>query len=49
MRFYRWLLGLCPSSLRREYGAAMEETFSRRLADAVQWVGGGTCRSGDAR
>ena len=34
MRFYRWLLGLCPTSLRREYGTAMEETFTRRLEDA---------------
>jgi hypothetical protein len=34
MRLYRWLLWLCPAALRREYGAAMEETFARRLADA---------------
>src|SRR6266536_1468221 len=34
MRLYRWLLHLCPATLRRDYGAAMEETFARRLADA---------------
>jgi putative ABC transport system permease protein len=34
MRVYRWLLRLYPAALRREYGAAMEETFARRLADA---------------
>lgn len=34
MRLYRWLLWLCPARLRHEYGAAMEETFARRLADA---------------
>ena len=34
MRFYRWLLGLCPATMTREYGAAMEETFARRLEDA---------------
>src|SRR2546428_660155 len=34
MRLYRWLLRLCPAALRREYGAAMEETFARRMADA---------------
>ena len=34
MRMYRWLLRLCPRALRAEYGAAMEETFARRLADA---------------
>jgi hypothetical protein len=33
MRLYRWLLALCPASLRREYGAAMEETFARRCGD----------------
>lgn len=33
MRFYRFLLRLCPASLRNEYGAAMEKTFARRLAD----------------
>jgi hypothetical protein len=34
MRLYRWLLRLCPASLRREYGGAMEETFARRLSDS---------------
>jgi predicted permease len=34
MRVYRWLLRLAPAPLRREYGAAMEEMFARRLADA---------------
>jgi putative ABC transport system permease protein len=34
MRLYRCLLRLCPASLRRDYGAAMEETFARRMADA---------------
>lgn len=34
MRFYRRLLSLCPMPLRREYGAAMEDTFARRMADA---------------
>jgi hypothetical protein len=34
MRPYRFLLRLCPEALRREYGAAMEETFARRLMDA---------------
>jgi putative ABC transport system permease protein len=34
MRIYRLLLWLCPSSLRREYGAAMEETFALRIDDA---------------
>src|SRR5687767_9676159 len=34
MRIYRWLLRLCPHPLRRDYGAAMEEMFLRRLADA---------------
>jgi len=34
MRLYRWLLRLCPKAFREEYGAAMEETFVRRLADA---------------
>jgi putative ABC transport system permease protein len=34
MRVYRWLLRLYPAALRCEYGAAMEETFARRLADA---------------
>lgn len=31
---YRCLLRLCPAALRRDYGAAMEETFARRMADA---------------
>ena len=34
MRMYRWLLRLSPEALRREYGAAMEEMFARRLAEA---------------
>ena len=34
MRAYRWLVRLCPEALRREYGAAMEETIENRLADA---------------
>jgi putative ABC transport system permease protein len=45
MRLYRWLLRLCSPWFAREYGAAMEETFARRLADArrisrgrVAWV-----------
>ena len=36
MRLYRWLLQLSPPSLRREYGAAMEEMFARRMAEARQ-------------
>jgi predicted permease len=34
MRIYRLLLWLCPSSLRREYGAAMEETLALRVTEA---------------
>jgi putative ABC transport system permease protein len=34
MRLYRWLLRHSATSLTREYGLAMEETFARRLADA---------------
>jgi putative ABC transport system permease protein len=34
MRLYRLLLRLYPASWRREYGAAMEETFAWRVADA---------------
>ena len=34
MRIYRWLVRCCPDALRREYGAAMEETMASRLADA---------------
>jgi putative ABC transport system permease protein len=34
MRMYRWLLRLSPSSLRRDYGSAMEEMFARRMAEA---------------
>src|SRR5213594_3785827 len=34
VRLYRWLIRLSPTALRREYGAAMEETFARRLNDA---------------
>src|SRR5262245_49847914 len=33
-RLYQWLIRLSPASLRHEYGAAMEETFARRLNDA---------------
>src|SRR6266571_1271451 len=34
VRVYRWLIRLSPAALRREYGAAMEETFARRWNDA---------------
>src|SRR5438128_10946883 len=34
VRLYRWLIRLSPAALRREYGAAMEETFVRRWNDA---------------
>jgi predicted permease len=34
MLLYRLLLRLCPARMRREYGAAMEEMFARRLEDA---------------
>src|SRR5262249_54160760 len=34
MRIYRWLLRLCPAALRRDYEAAMVDTFVLRLADA---------------
>jgi putative ABC transport system permease protein len=34
MRVYRWLVRLCPEALRRDYGAAMEETMANRLAAA---------------
>jgi putative ABC transport system permease protein len=34
MRLYRWLLQLSPEPLRRDYGAAMEEMFARRLNEA---------------
>src|SRR5712692_4531221 len=34
VRLYRWLIRLSPAALRREYGAAMEETFARRWNDA---------------
>jgi putative ABC transport system permease protein len=34
MLVYRWLLRLAPSALRRDYGAAMEEMFARRMAEA---------------
>jgi putative ABC transport system permease protein len=34
MRLYRWLLWLSPKTLRRDYGEAIEETFTQRLADA---------------
>jgi putative ABC transport system permease protein len=36
MWIYRCLLRLSPSSLRRDYGAAMEEMFARRMAEAQQ-------------
>ena len=35
MWIYRWLLRLSPESLRHEYGAAMEEMFARRMAEAA--------------
>jgi predicted permease len=34
MWLYRWVLRVCPEALRRDYGAAMEEMFARRIADA---------------
>jgi putative ABC transport system permease protein len=34
MWIYRCLLRLCPHALRRDYGAAMEETMANRLAAA---------------
>src|SRR3989442_2664754 len=34
VQLYRWLIRLSPAALRREYGAAMEETFTRRWNDA---------------
>src|SRR2546428_1711593 len=34
VRLYRWLIRLSRAALRREYGAAMEETFARRWNDA---------------
>jgi putative ABC transport system permease protein len=40
MRVYRWLVRLCPEALRREYGAAIEETMAGRLA-AARAVGRG--------
>jgi putative ABC transport system permease protein len=46
VRLYRWLTWLCPAALRREYGAAMEETFARRLNDARAsgfWTSARTC------
>jgi putative ABC transport system permease protein len=36
MRIYRWFLHLSPHALRRDYGAAMEEMFARRMADAAR-------------
>jgi predicted permease len=36
MWIYRCLLRLSPPSLRRDYGAAMEEMFARRMAEAKQ-------------
>jgi putative ABC transport system permease protein len=34
MRLYRWLLRLSPPEVRREYGAAIQDMFARRIADA---------------
>ena len=34
MWLYRWFLRLSPEALRREYAAAMEEMFARRLTEA---------------
>jgi hypothetical protein len=34
MRAHRWLVRLCPEAMRREYGAAIEETIANRLAAA---------------
>jgi hypothetical protein len=34
LRLYGWLIRLSPGAVRREYGAAMEETFARRWNDA---------------
>src|SRR5882672_7038154 len=34
VRLYRWLIRLSPAALRREYGAAIDETFARRWNDA---------------
>src|SRR6266516_55723 len=34
VRLYRCLIRLCPAAMRREYAAAMEETFARRWNDA---------------
>jgi len=31
---HRWLLRLCPPEVRREYGAAIEEMYARRMSDA---------------
>src|SRR5204862_2755410 len=31
---YRWLIRLLPAALRREYEAAIEETFAQRWDDA---------------
>jgi predicted permease len=36
MWIYRCLLRLSPHTLRRDYGAAMEEMFARRMAEARQ-------------
>jgi hypothetical protein len=36
VRIYRWLISLSPPSLRRDYGGAMEEMFTRRMAEAKQ-------------
>src|SRR6185503_16805880 len=34
MWLYRWVLRVCPGAFRRDYGAAMEEMFARRIAYA---------------
>jgi putative ABC transport system permease protein len=31
---HRWLLCLCPPDVRREYGAAIEDMFARRISEA---------------
>jgi hypothetical protein len=34
MAIHRWLLRLCPPDVRRQYGAAMEDMYARRMSDA---------------
>ena len=34
MAIHRWLLRVCPPDVRREYGAAMQDMYARRMADA---------------